>query len=169
MDSKQREEQPSRSARKRAAKSVEETARQLVELPESEVRKLPAADDLMIEIRQTRSTRGLAARQRQVKFLAGMLRKREDDLARLRDFLDGVDQIQQQERQLFHSLEVLRDRLCNPDSFHQALQDAGQAFPGLDHAELSSLAIKMHATGDRRFSREIFQLLRQAAKKPSTP
>jgi ribosome-associated protein len=161
--------EPSRSAKKRAAKTVEETARKLVELSDAAVRKLPVDDELLGEIRQARATHGFAARQRQLKYLAGVLRRRDDDLLLLRDFLEGVDQSHQQEQLFFHSLEELRDRLCTPEDFPQALQEVMDKFPGLDQGALTRLAHQAHATGGRQFSREIFRFLRQAAKNTPTP
>ncbi len=155
--------EPSRSAKKRAAKAVEDLARQLADLPESDWSRLPVTGDLREDIRRARETRGHGARKRQIKHLAGVLRRCEEEQQELRAHLEGIDQVQLEEKQLFHQLETLRDRLCDAELFSEALNEAVRRWPLLDSAALTRLARAVHSGGDRRAFREIFRRLREAA------
>jgi len=159
------EEKPSRSAMKRAAKAVEELARQMVEMPEAEWKKLPASPALRREIELARTTKGYGARKRQTKHLAALLRQMEDEAEELQAFLSGLDQVHLGEKRDFHELEDLRDRICNPDLSGAALDEAAAAMPGLDRGAIGRLARSVHANGDRRAFREIFRRLREAREK----
>lgn len=155
-------EGPSKSAKKRAAKAVEATAAQLADLPEAEWSKLPAPEDLRREIALARQTKGGGARKRQIKHLAGILRRREDDLESLQAFLDGLHQNQFQEKKDFHFLEELRDRICDPERSEQALNEVTATLPGVDRKGLSRLASSVHTSKDRKAFREIFRRLKSA-------
>jgi ribosome-associated protein len=170
MDAEQKEwAGPSRSAKKRAAHQVEEMAHELAEMAEAEWRKLPASPELRDEIRQARETRGHGARKRQIKHLAGVLRRDEEETAALRDFLDGRHALQLAEKKTFHTLEELRDRLCDPELFEAALQEVGRSCPGVDAAEIARLARVTHGSEDRRAYREIFRRLREGCTSPPQP
>jgi ribosome-associated protein len=159
------EEKPSRSAMKRAAKAVEELARQMVDMPEAEWKKLPASPALRREIELARVTKGHGSRKRQTKHLAALLRQMEEETEELQAFLSGLDQVHLREQRDFHELEDLRDRICNPDLSEAALDEAASAMPGLDRGAISRLAGSVHAHGDRRAFREIFRRLREAKEK----
>lgn len=162
MDTGQKEwAGPSRSAKKRAAQEIEHLAHELADLAEAEWRKLPATPELRDEIRQARETSGHSSRKRQIKHLAGVLRRDEEATAALRDFLDGQHAQQLAEKKTFHALEELRDRLCNPELYATALQEVGQRYPGIDQAEIAHLARAVHDSKDRRAYREIFRRLRE--------
>ncbi|BCR03503.1 UPF0307 protein [Desulfuromonas versatilis] len=162
MSDREEYQGPSRSAKKRAAKAVEELAWKLVDLPEAEWNRLPAAGELRTEIGQARATGGHGSRKRQVKHLAGVLRRREDEAQQLQDFIDGVDQAHLDEQKVFHHLEQLRDRLCEAEQFPAALREACESWPELDREAVTRLARSVHANGDRRAFRELFKRLRQA-------
>jgi len=170
MKDREREEAgPSRSAKKRAAKEVEELARALVDLPETEMARAPLAEGIAGEIRQARATRAHGARKRQIKHLAGVLRRHPEELARLQDFLEGRNQVRLEQRDAFHRVEELRDRLCDPDQFAAALEESLRVFPGLDRDSLSRLARAVHTGGDRKAFREIFRQLRKASEQAGEP
>lgn len=160
---------PSRSAKKRAAQEVERLAHELAEMAEAEWRKLPASPGIRDEIRQARETHGHGARKRQIKHLAGVLRRNEEETEALRDFLDGRHTLQLAEKKTFHALEELRDRLCEPTLCEAALREVGQRCPGVDLAEIARLARAAHGGEDRRAYREIFRRLREGcAESPRT-
>jgi len=162
MDAEQQEwAGPSRSAKKRAAQEVERLAHELTDLADAEWRRLPAPEDLRDEIRQARETRGHSSRKRQIKHLAGVLRRHEEEATELRAFLDGVHVGQLAEKKTFHALESLRDRLCDPERFDEALRELPIACPGVDAAEISRLARAAQTGGDRRAFRELFRRLRE--------
>ena len=166
-EGKQEWSEPSRSAKKRAAHEVEKLAGELAELAEAEWRKLPAPPELREEILRARETRGHGARRRQIKHLAGVLRRHEEETAALRAFLDGTHAQQWAEKKAFHSLERLRDRLCDPESFATALQEALRTSPSADPAEITRLARAAQGGDDRRAYRELFRRLREGVAEDS--
>ena len=155
---------PSRSAKKRAAKAVETVAAQLLELPEATWLRLPASPELREEIELARRMESHGARKRQMKHLAGVLRRHDEETAAIHDFLDGLDQVHRQEQQAFHRLEELRDRICDPEQSSAALAETQARFPGLDRAGLARLARAVQAGNDRKAYREIFRRLRAASE-----
>jgi ribosome-associated protein len=93
------------------------------------------------------------------------MRRREEEIEAIQTFLDGADQVNLQARREFHHLEELRDRLCEPATFAEALDEAMQACPSLDRETLSGLARSVHSSADKRAAREIFRRLRDGAIK----
>ena len=156
---------PSRSDRKRADKPNQDLARQLAELSETACQALPAPDDLKVEILAAIRTKAHGARNRQVKRLASQLRRRGEDTVVLRGALSGQAAIHLDEVQAHKSLEILRDRICDPDQTETAVEEAVRLFPSLDRKNLQRLsraARTAKGTGDRRAYREIFRRLRRA-------
>ena len=152
-----------RTAAKKVAKAIEETAQQLTELPESALGGLPLDDDLLRELQLARSTRGHGSRKRQIKHFAGLLR-RYDRLDELEAFLSGQHESHYQATQDFHNLEELRDRLCSAATFDAALGEVRQTYPLLSSNKLARLARNVHETSDKKAYREIFRQLRKASE-----
>lgn len=159
----ERREKPSRSALKRAAKEVEETARQLVEMPEAELAQLALDAELAQEVELARETRGRGSHKRQVKHLAGMLRHRGEELIELRGALDGLHQVRNAEARALHELEALRERLCDPEQGEKALAEVAGRWPALDSAALSRKVRAVRSSKDKKAFREIYRMLRDAA------
>lgn len=151
-----------RSARKRAAKAVEELAQRLVELPDADLAKLPLSHRLAEELHTARNTRGHGSRKRQIKYLAGLLRRDEQQQQQLSAALTEVEEVHGNDVRLFHHLEDLRDRLCDQATFAAALEETGARYPRTDIQRLAGLARSVHDGGDKKAFREIFRQLRQA-------
>ncbi len=154
-----------RSAKKRAAKAVENLAQRLAELPEPAISGLPLSPEMAKELQLARNTRGHSSRKRQIKHLAGALRRNEEEQEQIEAALNGVDQVQRQEVMAFHQLEELRDRLCAPTDFEAALAEVRSLYPQLDSNKLAGLARSVHVSSDKKAHREIFRRLRKAAEK----
>jgi len=153
-----------RSAKKRAAKEVEALAVRLVELRPSEIAKLPLSAPLAAELRLARSTEGHSSRKRQIKHLAGLLRHADEERAAIETVLAGCEVQEAYDRQAFHRLEELRDRLCDPAGSAAALAEVTQTWPEIDGEKLAALARSVHASGDKRAAREIFRRLRKVSE-----
>ena len=151
-----------RSAKKREAKAVEQLAQRLADLPESELAALPQDPELAREIALVRSTSGHSSRKRQIKHLAGLLRRDDEKREKIAGALDNQVVSQRQEILAFHHLEELRDRLCSTATFETALAEVRSTYPQIDDAKLARLAGSVHEHGDKRAAREIFRRLRQA-------
>jgi len=122
--------------------------------------RLPLSDKLREEIVLARRITARGARKRQIKHLAGLLRRDEATTAAVRAALDTAGRTNRAERESFHHLEDLRDGLCDPDRFAETIRAAEEELPGLDRRVLTRLARKVHLNGDKRASREIFRRLR---------
>jgi ribosome-associated protein len=81
---------PSCSAKKRAAKAVEDLAWQLLKLPEAELKRLPVSEEIRGELKRARKAKRHGARKRQTKHLAKAPRRGEKELETLRNSLGGT-------------------------------------------------------------------------------
>jgi len=151
-----------RSAKKRQASSIEDLAKTLAALPETELSKLPQESEMAREIERVRTTRGHSSRKRQIKHLAGVLRRHDDQRKAIEAALAGQTVSRRQEMLGFHHLEELRDRLCSTATFAQALEEIRSSYPMIDHRRISRLARSVHGSADKKAAREIFRQLRKA-------
>ena len=135
-----------------------------MDLPEAEFAKLPIDGDLRGELALARSTSGHSSRRRQIKHFAGCLRRDQEQKTILEAYLQGCQVTLAREKQAFHKLENLRDRLCRQEEFEPALVEIGQSWPTIDLNKLANLARSVHTHGDKKAAREIFRRLRAAAE-----
>ncbi len=149
-----------RSAKKRAARAIDSLAVRMVESTEAVCRRLPVPDDLREVLDQARSITSRGARKREIKHLASLLRRDEAASEAVRAALDAVGRSNRAERDRMHQIEELRDALCDPDRFAEAIETAAARLPALDRQTLTNLARSVHTNGDKRASREIFRRLR---------
>ncbi len=159
-----RQEGRGRSAKKREAKAIEQLAQNLADMPETELSKLRMEPELAREVETARSTKGHSSRKRQVKHLAGYLRRHEEQREAVEATLSGQALSQRQETMAFHHLEELRDRLCVNESFESAINEVRASYPHIDDRKLARLAHAVHENGDKKAAREIFRRLRKAAE-----
>ncbi len=150
----------SRTKKKQQAKQIEEIAEQLVGLTDNQFSQIDLPVIIAREAEEARSTKGRSSQRRQLKRLAGMLRKSEDDLEILLNQLANLDQVSRGDKKKFHRLEKLRDRLCAEDSFAAAFDEMLELAPDIDRKTISRLARSVHQHEDRRAYREIFRRLR---------
>lgn len=159
-----RQEGRGRSAKKREAKAIEQLAQSLADLSETELAKLPMATELAREVELARNTKGHSSRKRQVKHLAGFLRRHEEEREEVAAALEGQAVNERQETLAFHHLEDLRDRLCDAPSFEAALAEVRALYVTIDDKKLARLARSVHENNDKKAAREIFRRLRKAAE-----
>ncbi len=150
----------SRTKRKQLAKEVERIAERLVAMPDKALAQLKLPVEIAAEVEEARATQGRSSHKRQIKHLAGMLRRQEDDLLELMPQLESLDQVTRGEKQEFHRLERLRERLCDAQSFDAAFSEMLELYPQVDRNTIARLARSVHQHGDRRAYREIFKRLR---------
>lgn len=150
----------SRTKKKQQAKEVEQLAGQLASMSDKAFKQLTLSEEVLCEAIEARATKGHGSYKRQIKHLAGMIRKSEEELLSLREQLQGLDQVTHGEKIEFHRLEKLRDRLCDPKTFDKAFSEMLESFPQVDRKAISRLARSVHEYGDKRASREIFKRLR---------
>ena len=159
-----RQEGRGRSAKKRAAKAIEQLAQELADMSETELAKLSMNDELASEVALARNTKGHSSRKRQVKHLAGFLRRHDEEREAIAAALERQAVTQRQEKLAFHHLEDLRDRLCDAASCDEALTEIRSIYPTIDHNKLARLARSVHQNSDKKAAREIFRRLRKATE-----
>jgi len=157
---------PSRTAKKRAVKAVEELAATLLKMADADYRRLPLSGEIARELAQGRTIKSHGARKRQLKHLAGLLRRDDESREAAEIFVADLDQSRRQNTADFHHLETLRDRLCDPARCAEALAEIEQTLPEVDAGKIRRLAESVQNTADKRAFREIFRMLRtsQAAQ-----
>jgi ribosome-associated protein len=155
----------SKTKMKQLAKEVEKMAKQMTEMGENQFARLDLPDDIREETSIARETVGRGSHKRQVKHLAGQLRKQSEIVISLQRQLEGLDQVTRSDKRQFHQLEDLRDRLCQADQFQEAFETAIAEFPELDRNSIRRLAQSVHQHNDKRASREIFKRLREESEK----
>jgi len=153
----------SRTKKKQQAKQIEEVASQLTNLTDKQFSQIDLAAEIAVEAELARSTKGLSSQRRQLKHLAGMIRKSEGALDGLVSQLASLDQVSRGEKKQFHQLEKLRDRLCDVDSFASAFDEMLELIPEIDRKAISRLVRSVQEHDDRRAYREIFRRLRDGS------
>jgi len=121
------------------------------------------------------------ARKRQIKYLAGVLRRHPDFEARLLELLEERRGSAARENKLFHQLELLRDQIISealatkeaaeeeeerfnyPDSA-PLIREAAARLPDLDTTAVARAAENFCYTRKKSAAREIFRLLKSAAE-----
>lgn len=162
MDDFPQQEKPSRSAKKRAARAVEGLAERLMNLADADFRRLPLAGEIRRELEEARRIKAHSARRRQLKHLAGLLRRDDESRQKAEGFLTLLDLGRHRDAERFHQLEELRERLCASESREAALAEAERTLPGIDLARVRRLAEAAQGGADKRVFRELFRLLRAA-------
>jgi ribosome-associated protein len=175
------ETQLSRSEKKRRAKSIEQMVNELATLPAGQIMNLPCEDQLKHELDRTKDLKG-GARKRQIKYITKLLREQPiDDLFLYLEEKKGSSLKQKRE---FHELEHLRDSLINEavQVYDQWLEGGygdtdvslesiwesetmkiiKSRFSGIDYKMLRKLALQFARSHNKRFSRELFRMLKAA-------
>ena len=151
---------PNKSALKRAAKEVEAVAQQAAEQADDLLARLDLSDRIRDELRLASSTQGHGSRKRQIKHLAGLMRKSPEDLAEIQAFLAGTSEQHLAEQAQFHQLEQWRDGLCDSESAAVTLDEIVSCFPAVNRDELEKLS-RAAQQRDKKAYREIFRRLRK--------
>jgi ribosome-associated protein len=105
----QPEDRPSKSARKRELRELQELAEQMADLDEGKLRRLGVDGPLLPALAQLRTMRPSGARNRQIKYCVRFMD--EDKLAEVRAYLADRHSRQVAGNQAFHRVEQWRDRL----------------------------------------------------------
>lgn len=169
----------SRSQKKQQAKNIEQLAKELVELSESNIKHLPCDSFLQQEIINTKSLKG-GAKKRQVKYIAKELRHGSPDNLLL--FLEKHKGSKLKKNKEFHELERLRDMIIteviasvkqaradnsrlSEEWQSKAINSASNKLPDLNITAVQKSAIRFGITRKPVYSREIFRLLKAAAER----
>ena len=155
---------PSRSQLRRDALDVFKLAEALAALSESQLVRVPLADDLRAEVLRTRAITSNIARKRQTQFLAKQLRNAgEDDIEPIRRALSQDREKAHRETAEAHRIETWRDRLL--DEGDDVLGELLALHPAADRQHLRQLV--RNAQAERKANkpphayRELFRELRE--------
>lgn len=151
----------SRTRKKQQAQQIGKLAGELCELSDNRFGRIDLPAEIIAEAQTVRQTGGRGSHKRQLKYLAGLLREHPNAVESLKLQLEEMDQIDRSEKKQFHSLEQLRDRLCDPQQFGQALLELQDRAAQFDIKTITRLARSVHQHGDKRAYREMFKRLRQ--------
>ena len=177
--------QLSKSEKKRRAKGIEQLVYELASLPDREILILPCEQEIQEEIRSAKNLKG-GAKKRQLKYATKLLRDKSVD--ELYEFLAQKKGSLLKKNREFHDLEHLRNLLVDEavqhyeDMMHndgyinenepsdlfrksEALNVIVGHFPDIDQALLKNAAIQFARTRNRKFSRELFRILKAALEK----
>lgn len=155
------DDEPSKSARKRAAHAAQDLGEELIRMRDSDLDALNLPEPLVDALREARriTARGGGARQRQ--YIGKLMR--EIDPEPIRAFIASRGKIDARETERFKRVEAWRERLITEGA--PALDELERWRPGLDRDEWSrrlSAAreerARTGATGGA--SRELFRALR---------
>lgn len=126
---------PSKSRRKRDSHALQDLGEQLVELPESKLRRLPLPDDLRAAVLQARVIGERGAHKRQLQYIGKLMRQVDADP--IRAALEEVRQGSARDTVLLHQCERWRERLLEEGD--AALSELLAAHPGADGQHLRQL------------------------------
>ena len=177
--------QLSKSEKKRRAKGIEQLVYELASLPDREILVLPCDQEIQEEIRSAKNLKG-GAKKRQLKYATKLLRDKSID--ELYEFLEKKKGSLLKKNREFHDLEHLRNLLVDEavqhyeDMMHnngyinenepsdlfresEALNVIEDHFPDIDQALLKNAALQFARTRNRKFSRELFRILKAALEK----
>ncbi|MDX9722242.1 MAG: ribosome biogenesis factor YjgA [Myxococcota bacterium] len=150
-----------RTAQRRRALDIAETAKRLAELRPVEIAALPLSPALREEVLLAHETQGNTSKRRQIKYLAGLLREDDDAVELANAFLDGQLKQRNKSARAFQELERWRERLLAETGAALALEELKSQRPELDFEELQRHVKRYRELGDKAAYRAIFKLLAQ--------
>jgi len=177
--------QLSRSEKKRRAKGVEQLVSELAALPQGEIASLPCDQEVRDTIKAAKKLKG-GSRKRQLKYATKLLREKPAE--ELYDFLAQKKGSMLKEKREFQELEHFRNLLITEaiQLYEENRYDHGFAnenepveflhdtvtlraivnhLPQIDQAVLKNAAMQFAKTRNRKFSRELFRVMKAAKEK----
>ncbi len=168
----------SRSEVKRRLKRIEDTAGEMAELTNSDLRTFPGNDEMKREIMTIRDLKG-GARKRQIKHLAKLMRQQEEGLDAIYDYLQQRKGSQQKADQLLHEAERQRDAIVNeaiadfeecrrlqqqwePDWKSAVIADVLGRYPAFDEQAARKAAFQYARSRNRAHYKELYRIVRAA-------
>jgi ribosome-associated protein len=177
--------QLSKSEKKRRAKGLEELVSELAALSPGEIAALPCEEEVRKEITGARNCKG-GARQRQLKYATKLLR--DKPVEELYDFMARKKGSMLKDKREFQELEHFRNLLVtealqlyeekrndngflnenDPGEFlhgSETLQTIAKHLPEVNQDLLKNAAMQFARTRNRKFSRELFRIMKAALEK----
>ncbi len=129
----------SKSERKRRMTALQQLGETLVGLSERQLSGIPISDEGLLQaIREARGIRSNSARRRHLQFIGKLMR--DIDPGPIERALEDMDQQRRQDREAFHQLEQLRDRLLAEGS--EGVERIMLRWPRADRQQLRRLLLQ---------------------------
>lgn len=129
----------SKSERKRRMNALQQLGETLVGLSERQLSGIPISDEGLLQaIREARGIRSNSARRRHLQFIGKLMR--DIDPGPIERALEDMDQQRRQDREAFHQLEQLRDRLLAEGS--EGVERIMLRWPRADRQQLRRLLLQ---------------------------
>jgi ribosome-associated protein len=162
-------ERPSKSELKRQMTVLQKMGEELVEQPRDRVKRVPMPEDVRDAILECQNIKDHEGRRRQLQYVGKKMRTLdEEEVAAIQRTIDSWKGMSKADTAAMHALERRRDKLLTDD---KALTTLLSENPELDVQHLRTLirnARKEQAENKPpKAYREIFQILKQVAKKTS--
>ena len=160
-------ERPSKSEMKRQVDALQKLGEALVAEPRDRVKRVPMPEDVRDAILECQTITNHEGRRRQMQFVGKKMRTLDEaEIAAIQQTIDGWKGASKSDTAAMHALERRRDKLLADD---KALTVLLSENPELDVQHLRTLirnARKEQAENKPpKAYREIFQILKQVAKK----
>lgn len=166
MSKKSSDEEPKDLGRGRTeakifARTFDEYAQRLFDLPESRREEFPGSNALSRALLINRTNMVKNGLRRHLRRIAGLLRDEGFTAEDLESYIEGgrIAVV----ADTGPDLEALRECLCDPEGFEDALASALRLLPVLDTHAVKRYAHAVHQSDDRRAFAALFKVLRQAA------
>ena len=161
-------DRPSKSEMKRLSNELQKLGEQLIDAPRDRVKRVPMPDNLREAILMCQTITNHEGKRRQVQFVGKLMRTLdEEETAVIQRTIESWKGTSKAEAAALHALERRRDKLLADD---KALTQLLEENPELDVQHLRTLirnARKEQAENKPpKAYREIFQILKDLAKKP---
>lgn len=177
--------QLSKSEKKRRAKGIEQLVIELAALPPGQIVSLPCSQEIRDELGAAKNLKS-GARKRQLKYVTKLLR--DTPVEELYDFLTRKKGSLLKEKREFQKLEHFRNLLLteavqeyeehmhsngylSDEESGEILQDSAtilaivEYLPDIEKSQLKNTAIQFARTRNRKFSRELFRIMKAANEK----
>jgi len=161
-------DRPSKSELKRQSNELQKLGEQLIAEPRDRVKRVPMPDEVKDAILMCQTISNHEGRRRQLQYVGKMMRTLdEEEVAVIQRTIESWKGASKAETAALHALERRRDKLLADD---KALTQLLEEHPELDVQQLRTLirnARKEQAENKPpKAYREIFQILKDLAKKP---
>ncbi|MDX1571983.1 MAG: ribosome biogenesis factor YjgA [Xanthomonadales bacterium] len=162
FDSRDSDAAPSKSELKRQAKARLELGRQLVELPKSELAKIPLSEPVLRAVKAAQGITQNVARKREIQYLGKLLR--EIDVEPIRAALEELGNAGRIEAARQHRLERWRDALIEEGD--ELIHRLARTATAIDRQQVRQLVLRAHRESEQgrppAAARELFRVLREA-------
>ncbi len=127
-------ERPNKTRLKREMKALHDLGKQLVDLPHSKFDQVTLSTRMLDAIMLAKKLKK-SALQRQLRFIAGIIKEEDIDTIRLQ--LERIALPRKQETESFHQIEAWRDRLISGDN--ELINELLDQFPQADRQHIRQL------------------------------